>query len=117
MARYARVVTIALPRARLKEELVQTLEACDLTVTHVGDDYVVARESTLDTISMSQLVTVEVLIDKTTTQKDVTKFDLVLKNKELTLKKNNHCFEWFDRVSRAIVENENWELVNTVATL
>lgn len=117
MARYARVVTIALPRAQLKEELVQTLEACDLTVTHVGEDYVVARESALDAISMSQLVTVEVLIDKTTPQNNVTKFDLVLKNKELALKKHNHCLEWFDRVSRAIAENENWELVNTVTTL
>ncbi|WP_448524626.1 hypothetical protein [Parathermosynechococcus lividus] len=117
MARYARVVTIALPRARLKEQLVQTLQSCELTVMHVGEDYVVARETALDDISMSQLVTVEVLIDKATAQSDVTKFDLVLKNKELTLKKDNHCFAWFDRISRAIAENENWELLNNVATM
>ncbi|ATS18117.1 hypothetical protein BRW62_04425 [Parathermosynechococcus lividus PCC 6715] len=117
MARYARVVTIALPRARLKEQLVQTLQSCELTVMHVGEDYVVARETDLDDVSMSQLVTVEVLIDNATAQSDVTTFDLVLKNKELTLKKDNHCFAWFDRISRAIAENENWELLNNVATM
>lgn len=117
MARYARAVTIALPPARLKEQLVQTLQSCELKVTHVGDDYVVAREPALQDISISQLVTVEILIDKAASQPDVTKFDLVLKNKELTLKKHNHCFAWFDRISRAIAENKNWQLLDNVATM
>ncbi|MDG2990786.1 hypothetical protein L3556_07560 [Candidatus Synechococcus calcipolaris G9] len=93
-----------------------TLRSCDLEVIHATEDYLVARELS-DRASLAQLVIVEVLIDKTHASEKSTDLDMVFRNEELSLKRNNHCEQLYHRVSQAIADNKNWQLIRSVATI
>jgi hypothetical protein len=114
MARYTQVLSVALSPSSLRQQLVDTLKTCHLEVVHSTDDYMMARE-TPNGIPFAQLVSVEVLIDKTTATDACTQFTFVIKNEELPLKIKNHCFQVYERLSFALSENKNWPLLTTAA--
>lgn len=66
-------------------------------------------------VSFPKLVTVEVLIDKTTATETKTRVNLVIKNEELPLQVDNHCHQMFNLVNQAITENRHWQLVESAA--
>jgi hypothetical protein len=116
MARYTHLLTVAVSPSRLRQQLVETLETCHLEVVHVTPEYVMAREIPHTGITFPQLVTVEVLVDHTTASETETQCTFVIKNEELPLKSNNHCFQMYEKVSEALAENENWHLVKSTKT-
>lgn len=116
MARYTQHLKVAVPVNRLYEQLTDTLQLCNFEVVHVGEDYLMARE-TPGNVPFPKLVTVEVLIDNTRATDTATRLSFVIKNEELPLQANNHCSQMYQRVSQAMADNENWDLVESVAGL
>lgn len=114
MARYTFSFTVALPIARLRQLLVEVLQPCNLEIIHDTSDFMMAREIPGE-VSFAQLVTVEALIDKTTSSSTETSINLVIKNEELPLQFNNHCYQMFEVVKQAIVENRAWQVIESVA--
>ncbi|MBW4640328.1 MAG: hypothetical protein KME05_19290 [Gloeocapsa sp. UFS-A4-WI-NPMV-4B04] len=114
MARYTCSFTIAVPIARLRQLLVEVLQSCNLEMIHATNDFMMAREIP-GQVSFAKLVTVEALIDKTTTTNTETSINLVIKNEELPLQVDNHCHQIFEVVKQAILENRDWQLVESVA--
>jgi hypothetical protein len=105
---------IAFDVERLRQLLSQVLHSCSLEVQYDKSDYIMARERP-GQVSFSKLVTVEVLIDKSTTTESATRMNLVAKNEELPLQTDNHCYRIFNLVKQAIADNRQWQLVETVA--
>ena len=115
MARYTCSFTIAVGVDRLRQLLTEVLHSCNLDILYDKSDYMMAREHP-GQVSFSKLVTVEVLIDKTTATETLTRMDLVIKNEELPLQVKNHCHHMFNLVKQSIMENRNWQLVENVAS-
>lgn len=114
MARYTGSYTIALPFDRLRQLVVEVLRSCPFDIIYETSDYLMARE-TPGQVSFAKLVTLEVLIDRTTATEKETRMTVVMKNEELPLQVDNHCHQMFNSVNQAIVENRHWQLVETVA--
>lgn len=114
MARYTHNLTVALPKAKVQDELATALRACDLEVLHQDNDYLVAREVP-GRSGLAQLVTVEVLINDVPVEPEITRLNVVLKNEELPLNRNNHCSQIYQQVRQALTESRNWELIGSVA--
>lgn len=73
-----------------------------------------ARE-TPGRVSFSKLVTVDVLIDVPIDNKPEVRLNFVVKNEELPLQVNNHCQMMFESVKAAVVDSEQWQLLETVS--
>lgn len=114
MARYTCSFTVAVPIEILRQLLVEVLQACNLDIIYDAGDYMMAREIP-GQVSFAKLVTVEVLIDKTTASNTETRMNLVIKNEELPLQVDNHCHQMFELVSQAIADNRNWQLIESLA--
>ncbi len=114
MARYTCSFTIAVSITRLRQLLVEVLQPCKLEIIHDTNDFMMAREIP-GQVPFAKLVTVEVLIDKTTPTNTATSLSLVIKNEELPLQVDNHCHQMFEVVKQAILENRDWQLVESVA--
>lgn len=110
MARYTCSFTVAVGVDRLRQVLGEVLQSCNLDIMHDTTDYMMARERP-GQIFFSKLVTIEVLIDKTTATETSTRMDLVIKNEELPLQIDNHCRQVFDLVKQSIKENRSWQSV------
>jgi hypothetical protein len=111
MARYIRSLTVAVPVSCLHQQLADTLQSCDFQILYTTEGYLIARE-TPGNIPFAKLVTVEVLIDSTRATDAKTHLNFVIKNEELPLQANNHCFQMYQRVNQALADNENWQLVD-----
>ncbi|WP_058994757.1 hypothetical protein [Leptolyngbya sp. NIES-2104] len=113
MARYTCLFTVGVPLQNLQPLLNQTLKSCNLDVIYATEDYMMAREIP-GNVAFPKLVTVEVLIDKTTATEKETKMNFVIKNEELPLQVDNHCRKMYNLVNQAISENQGWNLIETV---
>jgi hypothetical protein len=114
MARYTCSFTVAVALEHLKEILVDVLQACNLEIIYAVGDYMMAREAP-GQVSFAKLVTVEVLVDKSTATNTETRINFVIKNEELPLQVDNHCRQMFELVTQAIVNNRHWRLIESVA--
>jgi hypothetical protein len=114
MARYTCLFTVAAPASGVRQSLSETLESCNFDIIYETGDYLMAREVP-GKVAFSKLVTVEVLIDKTTATERGIKMNFVIKNEELPLQINNHCRQMYDIVNQAMADNRQWRLVETVA--
>jgi hypothetical protein len=65
-------------------------------------DYLVAKEKP-GQVSLAQLTTIEILINPPTVAAESGWVNLVVKNEELPLSRNNHCEQVFSAVNQAIV--------------
>jgi len=114
MARYTCSFLVAVPVARLRQSIVEVLQACNLDLIYDTSDYLMARENP-GQVSFAKLVTVEVLIDRTTATDAEARINLVIKNEELPLQVDNHCHKMFVLISQAFIDNRHWQLVQTIA--
>lgn len=114
MARYTCSFIVAVPVSRLRQLLVEVLQACNLDLIYDTSDYMMAREHA-GQVSFTKLVTVEVLVDKTTATEAETRMNWVIKNEELPLQVDNHCYQMFQIINQAIIDNRHWQLVETIA--
>ncbi len=110
MARYTHDLTVAVPLSQFYEQVKAVLSACNFEVLYFKEDFVVARESP-GNIPFSRLVTVEIFVDSTRATPDVTRLNVVVKNEELPLQANNHCYQMYEKLNQAIAENKGWSLI------
>ncbi len=113
MARYTCSFTVAVSLDHLQPSLVELLQSCNFDIIYDTGDYVMAREIP-GRIAFAKLVTVEVLIDKSTATSQEVRMNFVIKNEELPLQVDNHCRQMFDMVQEAVAANRYWQLVETV---
>jgi hypothetical protein len=113
MARYTCSFTVAVSLDDLQPSLVELLQSCNFDIIYDTGDYVMAREIP-GRVAFAKLVTVEVLIDKSTATSQEVRMNFVIKNEELPLQVDNHCHQMFDMVQEAVAENRYWQLVETV---
>ncbi len=113
MARYTSLLTVAVQLQQLHEYLAETLKACNLEVIYDTGDYLMAREVPGD-VSFAKLVSVEVLIDRTTAIDEKVRMKLVVKNEELPLQTRNHCQQMFELVHTAMAGSKRWKLIEQV---
>ncbi|MBD0363559.1 MAG: hypothetical protein ICV55_12440 [Coleofasciculus sp. C3-bin4] len=114
MARYTCSFTVAVSLDRLQQSLIEVLQSCNFDIIYDTGDYLMAREIP-GRIAFAKLVTVEVLIDKSTATAQEVRMNFVIKNEELPLHLDNHCRQMFDMVQEAVAENRHWQLVESVA--
>ncbi|MDX2096595.1 MAG: hypothetical protein SFW36_02365 [Leptolyngbyaceae cyanobacterium bins.59] len=114
MARYTCLFTVAVPLQNLQGFLAEVLQSCSLDIIYHTADYMMAREIP-GRVSFAKLVTVEVLIDRTTASDSATRMSFVIKNEELPLQIDNHCRQMFQVVTRAVTESGHWNLIESVA--
>jgi hypothetical protein len=114
MARYTCSFTIAVSLDRLQQSLIEVLQSCNFDIIYDTGDYLMAREIP-GRVAFAKLVTVEVLIDKSTATAQEVRMNFVIKNEELPLQVDNHCRQMFDMVQEAVAENRHWQLVESVA--
>jgi hypothetical protein len=114
MARYTCSFTIAVSLDILQPTLMDLLQSCNFDIIYDTGDYIMAREIP-GRVAFAKLVTVEVLIDKSTATSQEVRMNFVIKNEELPLQVDNHCRQMFDLVHEAVAENRHWQLVESVA--
>lgn len=115
MARYTGLFKIATTVNSLQQLLGEVLESCNFNIVYQTDDYLMAREVP-GKVAYYQLVTAEVLIDKTTATAQEVQMHIVIKNEELPLQVENHCRQMFGHVSQALINAHHWDLIEAVAS-
>jgi hypothetical protein len=113
MARYTHDLTVAVPLSQFYEQIKEVLKACHFEILYFKEDYVIAREAP-GSIPFSRLVTVEVLVDSTRATQDSTHLNVVVKNEELPLQANNHCYQMYEKLNQAIADNKGWNLIKSI---
>ncbi|MBW4546464.1 MAG: hypothetical protein KME25_18755 [Symplocastrum torsivum CPER-KK1] len=114
MARYTCSFTVAVSLDHLQQSLIEVLQSCNFDIIYDTGDYLMAREIP-GRIAFAKLVTVEVLIDKSTATSQEVRMNFVIKNEELPLQVDNHCRQMFELVQEAVAANRHWQLVESVA--
>ncbi|MBW4650126.1 MAG: hypothetical protein KME06_15775 [Kastovskya adunca ATA6-11-RM4] len=114
MARYTCSFTLAVSLDHLQETLIEVLQSCNFDIIYDTNDYLMAREIP-GQVAFAKLVTVEVLIDRSTATEQEVRMNFVIKNEELPLQIDNHCHQMFQLVHEAIAENRHWQLLESVA--
>ncbi len=90
MARYTNLLTVPKSIPSLRDSIADSLKSCGLSVVYDAGDYLVAKEKP-GQVSISQLATIEVLINPPTSTLEAAKVNLVVRNEELPLHQDNHC--------------------------
>lgn len=111
MARYTSLFMARVPVETAHQNLVEILRSSGFDVIYETGEYVMARE-TPGNVSYAKLVTIEGLIDTTTATKSEVQVKLVAKNEELPLNVDNHCWQLFEKIQKAIAANNSWEMTN-----
>ena len=114
MARYTGLFAIALPLKELHQLLLELLESCNLELMYETPNSIIAREF-IGAAPTAQLVTLELVFELATSTETQTRMRLEATNEELTLKFNNRCREIFDAITQVIVENYQWETIESLA--
>jgi hypothetical protein len=114
MARYTGLFKIAASVSSLQQKLGEILESCNFNIVYQTGDYLMARE-TPGQVAYHQLVTVEVLVDKSTATEQLVQMQLVIKNEELPLQVDNHCSQVYQQVNQAIMTAHQWKLIEAIA--
>ena len=110
MARYTNLFTTTSPDSvpELKIALADTLRACNLNLIYETQDYLVAKEKP-GQVSYTKLATIEVLINPPLSGQHEAQVNLVVKNEELPLNRNNHCQRVFQADNQAIHATRPWQ--------
>lgn len=114
MARYTCSFIVSVTIEYLQPLLVELLQECDFEVQYYTSDYIMAREIP-GRVTFSRLVSVEILIDKSTASETETRMSIVIKNDELPLQLDNHCRQIFEHLKQAIEHNRHWHLIESIA--
>ncbi|MGB8698191.1 MAG: hypothetical protein WCD18_02135 [Thermosynechococcaceae cyanobacterium] len=103
---------MAVPLAHLYEQVQEVLKGCDLEIMYFKEDYLLAREAP-GGVPFAKLVTVEVLVDSTRATNEATSLSVVVKNEELPLQSNNHCYQLYQKINQAIFAHKDWDLIRS----
>ncbi len=114
MARYTCSFVLSVPIDHLQPLVVDLLQVNGLDIQYYSADYIMAREVP-GSMRLSKLVTVEILIDKTTATESETRMNIVIKNEELPLQLENHCRQVFEFIKQEIEQSRHWHLIGSLA--
>lgn len=114
MARYTGFFVVAVALEDLREMLTEILQSCNLEIMYETPSSIICREK-IGSASLAQLVIVEVVFDTATATPTETKMTVVAKNDELPLQMDNHCRQMFELLSQLIVDNRQWDLLESIA--
>jgi len=114
MARYNSSFTLSRSIDDLPPLLINLLQDCELDVQYYTTDYIMAREIP-GNVSFAKLVTVEVLLDKSSASATETRMSIVVKNEELQSGLDNHCRQMFEYVKESIEHSRYWDLIEVLA--
>ncbi|MGK7942012.1 MAG: hypothetical protein AB4062_18025 [Crocosphaera sp.] len=110
MARYTSSFVVNASLQEVPDLLSQILESCNFGVVYQATDYLMAKEPP-GQVSLSQLVSVEVLIESTLAKEHEVPVTFVVKNDELPLNPNNHCHQRFQELQTSL--NQSKDLSST----
>jgi hypothetical protein len=91
--------------------LAEILESCQLQVDFQANDYLMAKEKDQD-VSFLKLVHVDIIIDLATGNEKNTTVNIVVKNEELAVNKNNHAFAKMEQIKQVISDKYEAELLS-----
>lgn len=111
MARYTCSYRLPVSVKQIHSVMTEILESCQIQVEFQNNDYIMGKETEKD-IPFSKLVTIDIVISLTTSTEIQTIIDLVVKNEELALSKNNRALEKLAQIKKVISENYQGELLN-----
>ncbi|MDY7006616.1 MAG: hypothetical protein SWX82_22525 [Cyanobacteriota bacterium] len=112
MARYTGVFTLAVDVENLLLILTDILNFCGFEIVYIQGSYLMASEIHGQVI-FSQLVTLDINVGIVTNTEKI-KINLVARNEEIPLKSDNHCRQKFDLLTQSIIENSNWEFIDSI---
>jgi hypothetical protein len=115
MARYTGFFKVAASVNNFQQLLSELLESCNFNIIYQAGDYLMAREIP-GKVAYHQLVTVEVLVDKTMATNQEVQMNFVIKNEELPLQVDNHCYQVFNQVNQAVQDASCWKLIEVTAS-
>ncbi|GAB4323950.1 MAG: hypothetical protein OHK0047_08080 [Leptolyngbyaceae cyanobacterium] len=115
MARYTGFFKVAASVNNFQQLLSELLESCNFNIIYQAGDYLMAREIP-GKVAYHQLVTVEVLVDKTMATNQEVQMNFVIKNEELPLQVDNHCYQVFNQVNQAVQDASCWKLIEVAAS-
>ncbi len=110
MSRYPALFTLGIQIGDLHASLEKVLKSCNLNMIYDTPEYVMAREIP-GKVPFAKLVTVEILIDRTTATPDAVQLKLVVRNEELPLQMGNHCAVMFEAINTAIQVGGDWTVL------
>ncbi len=115
MARYTGFFKVAASVNNFQQLLSELLESCNFNIIYQAGDYLMAREIP-GKVAYHQLVTVEILVDKTMATNQEVQMNFVIKNEELPLQVDNHCYQVFNQVNQAVQDASCWKLIEVTAS-
>lgn len=113
MARYTCSFTVSTPVDNIQSSLIDVLRSCYFEIIYDTGDYLMAREVP-GRVAFGKLVTVEVLIDKPIFSGHEIRMNFVIKNEELPLQVDNHCWQMYNSVRGAVTDNQQWQLLEAI---
>jgi len=113
MARYISAMTVSFPISQLQQLLIHILEQCRLDVIHCTNDYIIGREHP-GKVTYNKLVFVEIFISQSLDRGNEINLRVVVKNEELPLQADNHCYEVFNTINETFLSNREWQFIEQV---
>ena len=114
MARYTGFFKVAASVNNFQQLLSELLESCNFNIIYQAGDYLMAREIP-GKVAFHQLVTVEVLVDKTLATNHEVQMNFVIKNEELPIHLDNYCRQMFELIKQSIESSRHWHLIESIA--
>ncbi len=111
MARYSCSYWVNASVEELPDLLAQILRSCELELIHQTIDYMMAREIP-GKIAFAKLVTVDIFLDPAKAKNHEIPLTWIVKNDELPLQLDNHCWQRFEQLQQAIANHRQWRLVS-----
>jgi hypothetical protein len=111
MSRYASRYLVTTTVEKFPCQFETILKECGIQVVHKSKEYLMAREIP-GKVPFAKLVLVEALLDHTKARENQVDIDIIVKNDELPLNIDNHCFRLFNLISQAIANAPEWKLLN-----
>ncbi len=115
MARYTGSFKVATAHSSPQQLIGEILESCNFGIVHQTADYLMAREKP-GRVAYYQLVTVEILVDRTTATDHAVNINYVIKNEELPLNTENHCAQLYQHVKQAILTAQQWQKIEATSS-
>lgn len=110
MARYTCSYKFPVSKQQLYPIIEQIMESCELYIEFQNNDYIMIKEKKQD-IYFSDLVNIDIIIDLKNTNEQQTTIDLIVKNDQLALTKQNHATQKLAEIQTIIKEKFTAELL------
>ncbi|MEB3341172.1 hypothetical protein [Okeania sp.] len=113
MARYTGIFTVSFGIEDLQPIFIEILTYCGCEIIYNRRDYLMARELP-GQVSFPKLVYIDINLERLSNATEKTRIKIVVRSEELAVKLDNHCYQVFYLLTKLIVENSHWELLESI---